>query len=62
MPLVIPSLYLVKTLLPRNSISKLRKFQYNKLVFMNTLLLTSLISNFNFNDKINTKTEPILTY
>lgn len=62
MPLVLPSLYLVKTLLPKNSIAKLRKFQFNKLVFMNTLLITSLMSNTIFDGKINIKTEPILTY
>lgn len=62
MPLVLPSLYLVKTLLPKNSIVKLRKFQFNKLVFINTLLITSLMSNTIFDGKINIKTEPILTY
>ena len=52
MPVVIPTLYLVKSMVPKNSYSKLPKFQLKKIVsFMSIVLVTNnLTSNISHND------------
>ena len=44
MPLVLPTLYVVKNMIPQNSAPKLRRFQIKKLAFINTILLSSTIA------------------
>lgn len=44
MPLVLPTLYLVKSMVKLNSAPKLRRFQLKKIAFVNTIVLTSTIA------------------
>lgn len=52
MPVVIPTLYLVKNMVPKNSYSKLPKFQLKKMLsFVSIILVTNnLTSNISHND------------
>lgn len=46
MPVVIPTLYLVKNMVPKNSYSKLPKFQLKKMLsFVSTILVANNLSN-----------------
>lgn len=54
MPFVIPTLYLAKSMIPKNTCGTLRNFQLKKIVsFVSILLVTNnLTSNISHNDSI----------
>lgn len=57
MPLVLPTLYLVKNMIPQNSAPKLRRFQIKKLAFINTILLSSTIASCQPENKTNNESD-----
>lgn len=64
MPILIPTLYLVKNMVPKNSYSKLPTFQLRKMLsFVSIILITNnLTSNISHNDTISHNDNNKLSY
>lgn len=46
MPFVLPTVYLVKTMVPKNTHSKLKKFQFNKIISFQSIVLSNTLTSF----------------
>tara|TARA_B100000123_G_scaffold272220_1_gene254124 strand:+ start:826 stop:1008 length:183 start_codon:yes stop_codon:yes gene_type:complete len=46
MPFVLPTVYLIKTMVPKTTHSKLKKFQFNKIISFQGIVLSNTLGSF----------------
>lgn len=47
MPFVLPTVYLLKTMVPKNTSDKLKKFQLNKMISFQSIVACNVLMNYN---------------
>lgn len=47
MPFVLPTVYLLKTMVPKNTSEKLKKFQLNKMISFQSIIACNVLMNYN---------------
>jgi hypothetical protein len=47
MPFVLPTVYLLKTMVPKNTSEKLKKFQLNKMISFQSIVACNVLMNYN---------------
>ena len=50
MPFVLPTVYLVKTMVPKNTSAKLKKFQLNKMMSFQSIVACNALINHNISN------------